>query len=222
MILGGIYTCEVKVIDSTSDLVIVGEHNDGKGNSDLEGLNIWNQNLEKIPQGVDNFFTNVKALQVYSSKLQTITSENLEQFPKLEVISIRKNGIISLDGNLFENTPNLRFIDFSENLIQHIGRDLLKNLNNLSDVRFIANPCINEVAGREEILYMNENMPLLCPAAKTTTILVPTTTEASTECPASCVEQFEVLENKFSDVVAAYEARIVELEKQMRELNSRP
>lgn len=51
-----LFVCAVRIADSSSGLAIVGEHNTEKSNSDLEGINIYNQNLGKIPQGIDAFF----------------------------------------------------------------------------------------------------------------------------------------------------------------------
>lgn len=218
VVVGTIYTCEAQVSGSSENLSITGNHLTEKSNSDLAGLNIWRQDLPDIPKGIDKFFPNVKAVQVHTSGLKTINSKDLQQFPMLEVLSIYSNFVVSLDGNLFDSTRGLQFISFSENALQHVGRDLLKNLDNLKAANFLENPCVDIYASSSaEISELNDKLPLICPAEETTTVLVPTK-----ECPVTCIEHFGVIEENFSKVVASFEERIVELEKQMRELSGNP
>lgn len=211
-------------VKENTELIVTGEHSSSKSNDDVKGIFIMDQTLENIPMGLDNFFKNVEALQIYNSGLKVIRSEDIQQFHNLEVLSLFKNELTTIDGNLFVFNQRLKFLELTENKLEHVGSELFEGLNYLDDVRFLRNPCVDKSAAtREDIQSLNLRLPLLCPEKKEDATLPPRTTpEDSQECSAGCVERFEVLENKFSDIVAAYEERIIELEKKMREITASP
>lgn len=198
--IGYIYGCNVAVVDLViKDLVIIdGPHLDSKTNNEVIGLNIWNQNLRKIPQGIDTHFKNIKAFQVFNSKLGTILKEDLKQFPDLILLSIIKNDILVLDGDLLMYNRKLESVAFTENLLMRIGPNLVKGLNTLVGINFHYNPCVSTAASSPQAIQaLNDELPLLCPPI-------------STECPDTCKK------------ISSNEERIIELEKQIREISSRP
>jgi hypothetical protein len=66
---GILYSCDSTVINSGSALNIRGIHEDGKGNSDVAGLAIRSQPLNRIPRGIDKIFSNLKAIFISNSNL---------------------------------------------------------------------------------------------------------------------------------------------------------
>lgn len=194
--------------------MITGAHSiPGKTNNDVIGLNIWNQNLRKIPQGIDGDFKNIQAFQVYNSKLGTIAKEDLRQFPNLILLSILKNDVLVIDGDLLAYNRKLLNVDFISNLLLHIGENLFQGLTTLVSVNFSNNPCVSSYrATPQSIQELNRQFPILCPP------IAP----VSTECADSCVLRIKNLEEKHSLQIAENEQRITELEKQIREISARP
>jgi Leucine-rich repeat (LRR) protein len=144
--VGTVYTCDKPTIINTgSSLEIRGTHKAGKSNSDVEGLIIGNQPLSEVPNGLKNFFPNLKMFYVKNSNLSSISSSDL-QYPELLYFRVYFNKLSKIEGNLFENNPKLIYIDFYFNQIKNVGYDLLTGLNDLELVDFRNNPCIDKLA----------------------------------------------------------------------------
>jgi hypothetical protein len=218
LVLGNIYECVPQIFNAGDELVIRGDHINGRNNSHVEGLQIISQNLNELPQELGEFFPNLIGLKVVLTNLTSISADDLRQFPKLQRIDFFKTLIKSLNGDLFTVVPRLKRFDFDENQLQHVGFNLLAWTPELTRASFNKNPCINQVAQEiSEIVSLNNLLPVLCPPLatppppSTTTLAAITTTPDSNECPGNCSERIESLEN-----------RINELEKIVRELSANP
>jgi hypothetical protein len=154
------------------------------------GLGIAFQNLRKIPQDIDRYFKNIISFQMYRSNLGTLTKEDLKQFPNLVLLSIIENDIAVLAADTFIYNQNLEHVHIRGNLLLTVGQNLFKNLNHLISVDFRWNPCVDVLANSGEILYLNEQLRILCSEEK--------------QLPTEWIE------------------RIVELEKQIREISASP
>lgn len=165
--VGNLYTCTATVTDLKNLGLekVVGDHQDGKSNDDVEFLKVDDQNLPFIPEGIAGFFKNLKALKVYNSNLMSISGKDLKQFPQLILLDLYWSGNLeTLDGDLFSFTPLLQHVDFGRNLIQHIGEDLLTNSPNLTYIDLVRNGCVDRLAPtRSKVLELSAQLPLLCP-----------------------------------------------------------
>lgn len=219
-----VYRCRPEISFEESEATtlesVTGSHWPGRRNSDVEDLNVQDQNLTAVPNNIDEFFPNLKSLSIWHSNLMTITADDLK-FPSLLMIGIWNNPLLSLDGNLFASTPNLFWIDFSSNQIEHVGQDLLKNLNALIYANFINNPCISHLAtSRDDVLRLNDQLPEACPAAENATVinyedLLEETgnpvTETASEPDPTCSERVGFLEGELTRL----EEEIVQLNDQI-------
>jgi hypothetical protein len=195
--VGILYGCTVGSITAgtTADIEDVqGTLTAGKTFEDIEALSITRKVVTKIPENVENFLPNLKCLQIYSSKLETITTDDLRLLPNLEYINLGSNLLKALDGNLFNFNLKLKVLFFSGNDIESVGQGILDGLTDLVNVDFQTNNCIN-LAGQtpERIEVLKEELLLKCLpfgetiAPKTTTIAAATfsTTSALTTTSAS-------------------------------------
>jgi hypothetical protein len=226
VVINNVYTCRPEISVSESALTIRGNHSIGRTDSDVEGLNIMSQEIIEIPEGIEKFFPNLRAIQVYDSNLESLSANILKQFSKLNVFSIQHNKVKSFDGNLFQGNLQLRYIIFFQNGIQHVGNNLFANLNDLELAGLQDEICINRVeTTKEKIQELSDQLPIKCPplatepttvATTTVTATTTTTTEMpSSECSSGCID-------KMMEIVEAQEKRILELEKQMREISANP
>lgn len=222
--------------------VVNGDHWTGKSNFNVKVLTVIDDELSRIPDGIDNFFAYLIGIQWFRGNLMTIHAEDLRPFPDLQVIRLENNKLFALDSDLFKYTPKLQFIGLGNNLIQHIGLNMLNDLDNLAGVYFQKNPCIETNAGTPEaILELKLYLPQRCPPLASTdppTTTISTTTQDSSECSFGCVTKIGSLERDLLSLIdglrrdvseltdaktrqkvlnAFHEARILELEKQMRE-----
>lgn len=147
VLLNDVYGCTVKDLkigdgDSTLESVS-GAHIEGKGNDDVETLNIENSTFRTMPKEIDYFFPNLKGLRIVRAGLRSIGTDDLKPFPNLKVLCLWSNELSNLDGNLFINNPNIEFINFGSNQIQHVGPYFFSPLKNLIAGYFEENTCTN-------------------------------------------------------------------------------
>lgn len=144
--VGNLYTCNNPSITShevkKSLENVIGLHEAGKKNLDVEALNFREQELNEIPPNVNSFFPNLKAILIYKTNLRTISPDDLP-FPMLEYFSSMFNKVHSIDGELFKTTPKLKVISFYENLLEHVGENIFKGLSELTHVDFRGNSCVD-------------------------------------------------------------------------------
>lgn len=212
--VGTVYQCKAKLqkSDGLTDLHlqdVEGKHSKGMINSNVEALEVKNQDINRIPSNINAFFANIKALQWQKSKMLTITNDDLEQFPNLIYLDLESNLFTSLESELFSGTRHLAYISFSSNKLEQIGFGLLTGLDGLTEAWFQSNPCINRfetTQGRMSIL--NQLLSIECPssaATKTTTERNEKTTQPSPPkagCSQGCMEHINMLTITLEDLEA--------------------
>lgn len=247
---GSVYNCynaQVSISNSATTLESVrGVHQSGKSNTDVKVLYVEEDKtgIERLPSNIEKFFPNLVLIRWVRGSIRTVTAEDLRPFPELTGFSMFYNRIVSLDGDLFQYTPKLEWVDFERNQIANVGEDLLANLENLKRVWFHANTCIDSSAeSPQAIQELKQALLTQCP------FLVTTQTSSTTDdCNVRCTvneeidgltaklgdqsrinDEFqETIQNSerrihaLEDLVAKSDERILELEKQVREILSLP
>lgn len=226
------YYCHARVESSgnlTSVVDVVGNHLEGKTNSDIQLLSINNSpTLTSIPSNIGNLFPNLIAFQIRAVQLTSVTAEDLKQFANLIQLAIFGCPIVSLDADLFKYTPNIQVLIMTSNKIENVGQDLLANLVDLKIVNFLSNPCLSYYASNPQMLeWLKNNLSLSCPPIQTTTSIqtTPTTTAPVEQCEIRCslnaetdelkdqlIEQGALIRDLF-EIVSNYSHRLFELEK---------
>jgi hypothetical protein len=225
--LGTFYECmTAQVINTGSILSIEGKHNAGKNNSLVLSFSVRSQPLSKIPEGLGLFFPNLLNLHIDSTNLTSITKDDIKQFPKLKILIIERTKITTLEDQLFfSNYQNLRQVEFVSNQIKNVGYNLLYYFQATyysPKEMFITftEPCITQYAQtKQEIAELGRQLRTKCPLnGITTTTLRPTT--VSNVCNSGCVDQIDSRYDTVLKVVDEYKLRVLDLEKQIRELNA--
>ncbi|XP_037051702.1 digestive cysteine proteinase 3-like [Bradysia coprophila] len=144
------YGCFIKntlnVNGKTSITSATGQHNNGYDDSSVVALNIYEGTCEVIPSGFSSVFPNVEYFSVWSAKLKSVSSADIQQFSKLREIWLYSNNLEYLESNLFEFNPNVQYINFNSNKIKYIGGNFFTNLPNLQKANFRDNPCTSSEA----------------------------------------------------------------------------
>lgn len=167
-----VYSCKptVNLTESTSLEEVTGNHMYNSDNDLVEYLHVSGQILPFIPQGIETFFKNLKAMTYFNTSMLSISAEDLRPFPKLESLSFDRNKLTSLDGDLFSNNPKLSILQLRHNRIQHIGHDLLSPLSNLKYFYLDGNICTERYAvTRNEVIELAPQLSVLCPPLDVTT-----------------------------------------------------
>jgi hypothetical protein len=137
-------------ITSRQTITSVNGHNNFDG-SNCTTINIWNQVVHFIPEGLGKFFPNPERLAIKGSNLKRVEKKDLQQFPKLRFLDLNANKIEFLPGDLFEKNPEIRRFSVSYNQISHVGHNLLTPLKNLEIVYLKENKCIDDEFESDEL-----------------------------------------------------------------------
>lgn len=238
-----VYSCLNAVIISDDNLThvidIIGIHESGKTNEDVKAFWIESSHKQfaRLPKGFEKIFVNMIVYAWGYGALTTLTADDLKPYPQLQRLDAYDNKLTSLDGDLFKYTPKLVYLHFRGNPLLHVGIGLLDGLHSLKRAYFELNDCINMGAETPtQIRQLKLKLWNQCPPLKI----------ESGECSIKCMERIETLEeenkrqseeivkhreenarqadeiSKQSDKIAANSDAIQELEKQMRELSTRP
>lgn len=220
-----LYTCLVTVINSERRNFLEnagGDHLLNETNLGVRGLEVADQLLNEIPENVDNFFQNIKAIQLSHTGLKAISANDLKQFPHLTVLSITKNKLKALNGDVFKHTMNLKWISFFDNLIENVGVGLLTSLKDLEFADFRNNPCVNFRATSTDELRALKIHLVDCSTPEAT---LQSPTVQHMDCTSGKIESLENKIIKQSEIISQlhednekFEKRIDELEKRMKTL----
>lgn len=105
----------------------------------IEELFVQTSNSTKFPKSFSLFFTNVKVIRIYDSKIESLTSEDLKTFTNLEEIYMPSNALTIIQSDLFLTNKNLQIINFEANDLMKIGIGTFLNLKNLTSVNLRKN-----------------------------------------------------------------------------------
>ena len=126
----------------------------------LESINLVNENLDIILQGIKDNINNIKIFSIKNnniSKLNLTFEENIK-YNNLEFLNVSNNKINKIKENIFDILPNIKAIDLTNNNINFYCR--YKNIFNTNKncVLLLAkNPAIIKEKNREEYCqYLKE------------------------------------------------------------------
>jgi len=160
--IGPIYYCEVQnavnitTLDASQVDDIFGTHKTGYNNDNVDLFSVGQGQVHYFPRSLNNFFKNLKGIEIYNTGLKEIHQRDLKDFPRLEYIGLQLNNLEIIEENLFEFNPNLEHIYVGYNKITHIDPNVFDRLTKLYVLYIQATPCINMFAysptGVQEII----------------------------------------------------------------------
>lgn len=136
------YGCWIRnqTIPSELLLQISTNHKNEKSNNDVHHVKFDKCVVIKVPQGLTKIFPNLKILDIYDSRLKTISRTDLVEYKNIEKFLCEKNDLEFLPGDLFEGFNNLNWIDFYGNQLKVIEPNILDSLNSIKHLIFGGNP----------------------------------------------------------------------------------
>lgn len=241
--LGSYYTC-IGNIENTENPTFIeelqGAHLNGKSNADVAVFYERNSFLRFIPSNLADIFPNLRAIVIFGP-LRQIVSNDFKPFPDLLWFYSTGARVTSIDGDLFQPTPKIMWAQIIDGKLENVGRNILDGLEDLKWADFRRNTCINFSGESPEVIEeLKEKLLVQCPPLEPMTTTT-TTTEANVDCPLRCSLENEVDElqkkteeqskiisemqkiiDDFKENNEMQEERLVELEKLVREIGSRP
>jgi methyl-accepting chemotaxis protein len=219
---GTLYSCRPNITNYRNENLVekvTGTHLSGNSFSDVKVLTIENKILNQIPKGIEGFFPNLKLIRLQRTNLKEISADDFKAFPNLISFSSWYNPLVKLESDLFKHTSKLQFIRFRNNLIEQVGENLLTNLRSLRKADFSGNVCIDfNAISRSEIEKLNEKLNENCLYLSTTTLATSSTTESSSECPADCLKEINLLKRKVdqqNEVIGKMQKKIENIENKI-------
>lgn len=212
----------------------------------LKGIQWWHSELQTISAIDLNQFPGLQTFSVYGNELTTIDGNLFDFTRKLKLIDFRYNLIEQVGASLLNNLSDLKEVNFIGNRCINVHADSSKKIKELINelpincaVNTSTKPSITEPSTAEPTI--TETHPSTTSEPKVSES--PVTNAPPTECPDECLTR---IDQKFIEVVqvadelvteieslrlkvaqlslanANYEARFVEIEKQLREMDSSP
>lgn len=150
------YACEVTEIKNPEHVEVtevLGEHLNGKPNSDVEAFFLMEKSLRFFPKKLDTFFPNIMIMKVSGNQITSISPEDLAPWSNLRIFFAESNRIETLDGDIFKYNLNVSQISFQHNSIIQFEH---KYLNALESADFRDNKCIDNFAHESSSLTIEE------------------------------------------------------------------
>jgi hypothetical protein len=143
------YLCSVQNFPEITSMTAVqidsvsGNHQAGKNNDNVEVVDVFQRGrIFYFPQGLTNFFKNLKGIRIEATGLKEIHQSDLKDYSKLKALWLYGNNLEVLEENLFEFTPNLEWISVVNNKITHVDPHVFDKLVKLNTLYIYENPCI--------------------------------------------------------------------------------
>lgn len=145
-----LYTCMIttssitKINDRTVH-VVVGAHQDGRGDKDVEAIWFNNTEVKFFPRGLRSIFPHLKVVSINKCGLKEVTQDDMRGLENLEAIYLEYNSLKSLPSSLLQDMSKLRRIGFVGNKLKYVSSKLLDPIinNGLSYVNFRSNKNID-------------------------------------------------------------------------------
>lgn len=124
-------------------LNINGKHSRGFTNSQVEELVVESQNVEFLPLGISVHFPSLKVLQVKSSHLKSVDTEDFRNLKELSMLIFDDNEIEVLLPKTFDNNLKLSSISIKSNKLQNVAKNVFSPLKQLTSLDLSRNLCID-------------------------------------------------------------------------------
>lgn len=138
-----IYTCTVEEVSRIAYngriVSIIGEHEEGKSNADVESVHISGVKLDFFPRYLCKYFPNLKSILITSGELKKLSKFDFIGCEGLEKLMIIGNDISTIDNDVFDYAPNIESISLFKNNIKFIGEKVFDKMERLRYVNLKMN-----------------------------------------------------------------------------------
>lgn len=99
--------------------------------STLEFLQLYDNNISNLPNGVFSHLTSLSRLDMTSNKISSINKNSLSGLGNLIYLSMADNALTKINSKCFDHLTNLRYLYLDENSIAKVENGFARNLGNL-------------------------------------------------------------------------------------------
>lgn len=149
-IVGNVYTCNARVIQTNQTRNVVGvsqNHSTGMTDDDVRMLEIIEQPIDFIPEDINLFFPNLEGIGFVNCPITSVSQDDLKPFPNLKLFEIAFGQLTTINGDIFLDSPELQLVSFGYNFITNVGPGLFQNSPKVIYAYLSGNLCIDNYAG---------------------------------------------------------------------------
>lgn len=132
------YTCEVTDLNVQTDnktmTSVIGAHDPGSSNNDVEILSMPAQKMKYVFNGAGDVFPNLKKFSCRRCGVEFLARKNFKNMKSLMILDFLENQIESIPSDAFFDLESLMILDLFKNKIKALHVDTFKNLKNLSQI----------------------------------------------------------------------------------------
>lgn len=163
------YDCQ-SIAENPKNLSIIeevrGTHMAGKSNADVVVYRQLGNNApfyQTIPSNLGSIFPNLKGVFFYVPLLRVVSSD-LKPLTNLIFFYSWNGAYTNVDGDLFHQNKKLQFMEFNHGKLQNVGENFLSGLDDLKHARFHQTPCIDFKAENSlQIQELKTELLMKCP-----------------------------------------------------------
>lgn len=135
-VIANLYTCNLDEITLSTggnfNIVIGGQHLEGRTNNDVEVVNVLNSNVPFIIKELFTTFPNIDDLRILNGSLTEIKAGDFAYANKLRILNTRNNPKLTFVGvNAFTGASNLQSLILQVNQIANLDEGVFNGLSNL-------------------------------------------------------------------------------------------
>lgn len=136
------YSCQIDRLflqKSNARVKTIGSHENGKSNSDVEQVWIYESEMPILPNGFGTLYPNLDLFFVGQSKLKTVKKQNFEHMNKVTNLFLGYNELVIFQEDAFWNLINLEHFFIDNNKVRALHKNLFINMPNLKQVHAFKN-----------------------------------------------------------------------------------
>lgn len=150
------YSCNVIGLENCEEnsyfSSVIGKHEKGKSNDDVQGFIVKSQNISVIPKNIEKLFPNLINIEVKSSHLLEVTKKTFTGLHQLEKVSLANNFISSLPQDALSELKNLKSLELSNNKLKQLHYKTFFHNQQIEVLRLEG----NQLASIHEQLFINQ------------------------------------------------------------------
>ena len=118
---------------------------------DLERLDISNNKLTSLPEGIFDNLGELERLDISNNNLETFSAEKVSKLVNLEHLDLGRNELNSLQEGMFDNNINMKYLSLSVNNLTSLPKGIFDNLVKLRNLSL----SVNKLTSLQEGIFDN-------------------------------------------------------------------
>lgn len=102
--------------------------------SNVLTVQVYSYKMDVLTSDICNAFPNVQSIDLQNLGIKEVAKDAFENCTNLETLSLQNNSLVTLDRNLFSKNQRLKVLQLSYNPLVHVEAEMFKGLRNLKKI----------------------------------------------------------------------------------------